>query len=96
MFRAPRYLTNKSHLRAYHQQVEASFPPEDKDDRNALYALRVDLEVSCGWPANKRMRQAAMSEMKRLVEKFPEGLGGWVEAVGRMWGGSWGEGERGS
>ena len=78
MFRAARYRTNKSHVRAYHRIVEISAPAEDHDDQNALYALRVDLEVSCGWPANKRMRLLAMNEMKRLLEKHPHGLDGYV------------------
>ncbi|EXJ63336.1 uncharacterized protein A1O5_11657 [Cladophialophora psammophila CBS 110553] len=79
MFRASRYRTSRAHIRAYNQLVGFSDPSEDFDDRNALYALRVDLEVSCGWPANKRMRQLAMQEMKRLVEKYPAGFEGWQE-----------------
>jgi len=74
MWRAARYRTNKSHVRAYHKLLEISAPAEDHDNRNALYALRVDLEVSCGWSANKRMRQLAMEEMRRLIEKYPDGL----------------------
>lgn len=77
MFRAARYRTNKSHVRAYHKFIEASYPPEDHDDRNALYALRVDLEVSCGWAANKRMRRLAMEEMQKLIDKYPDGYEGW-------------------
>ena len=77
MFRAPRYRTNKSHVRAYHKIIEISYPTEDHDDRNALYALRCDLEVSCGWPANKRMRQLAMEEMQKLIDKYPDGFEGW-------------------
>jgi hypothetical protein len=83
MFRAARYRTNKAHVRAYHKLVEISYPITDFDDRNALYALRVDLEVSCGWPANKRMRQLAMEEMKRLVEKYPGGFESWEQQSGR-------------
>ncbi|KIW90859.1 uncharacterized protein Z519_08642 [Cladophialophora bantiana CBS 173.52] len=79
MFRASRYRTSRAHIRAYNQLVGFSDPSEDFDDRNALYALRVDLEVSCGWPANKRMRQLAMQEMRRLVEKYPAGFEGWQE-----------------
>jgi protein-ribulosamine 3-kinase len=77
MFRAARYRTNKSHVRAYHKLMEVSYPQEDHDDRNALYALRVDLEVSCGWPANKRMRLLAMEEMQKLIDKYPDGFEGW-------------------
>jgi protein-ribulosamine 3-kinase len=79
MFRASRYRTNSAHIRAYQKLVEISYPPEDADDRNALYAMRVDLEVSVGWPANKRMRVLAIDEMKRLVEKYPGGFEAWAE-----------------
>ena len=74
MWRAARYRTNKAHVRAYHKLIPPSAPVEDHDDRNALYALRTDLEVSCGWSANKNMRKLAMEEMKKLIEKFPKGL----------------------
>lgn len=74
MFRAARYRTNKAHIRAYQKLVDISEPVKDYDDRNALYALRVDLEVSCGWPANKRMRHLAMDEMRRLIAKYPDGI----------------------
>lgn len=77
MFRAPRFRTNKSHIRAYHKLVAVSEPQEDHEDRNALYALRVDLETSCAWPANKRMRLVAMEEMQKLIDKFPDGFEGW-------------------
>lgn len=77
MFRAARYRTNKSHVRAYHKLMEVSYPEEDHDDRNALYALRVDLDVSCAWSANKRMRLLAIEEMQRLVDKYPDGFEGW-------------------
>jgi len=70
MFRAARYRTNRTHIHAYHKHMEISPPVEDFDDRNALYALRVDLEVSVGWPENKRMRQLAMEEMQRLLSKY--------------------------
>lgn len=79
MFRQARYRTNKSHIRAYHKLMEISHPAEDFEDRNALYALRVDLEVSIGWPANKRMRTLAMEEMRKLITKYPDGFEGWQQ-----------------
>src|SRR5262249_10328459 len=78
MWKAARYRTNKAHVRAYQKLVDISEPVEDFDDRNSLYALRVDLEVSCGWPANKRMRQLAMEEMRRLIAKYPDGIEGYL------------------
>ncbi|KIW33516.1 hypothetical protein, variant 1 [Cladophialophora immunda] len=77
MFRASRYRTSRAHVDAYNELVPISDPAADFDDRNALYALRVDLEVSCGWPENKRMRQLAIEEMRRLVGKYPGGYEAW-------------------
>ena len=79
MFRAARYRTNQKHVLAYHKLVERSHPREDSDDRNALYALRVDLEVSCGWSTDMKLRQLAMDEMRRLIHKYPRGFEGWEE-----------------
>ncbi|OAP62862.1 hypothetical protein AYL99_02089 [Fonsecaea erecta] len=79
MFRAARYRTSQAHVAAYKTLVDVSEPQGDFDDRNALYALRVDLEVSCGWPSNKRMRQLAVDEMRRLVDKYPGGFEAWEE-----------------
>ena len=39
LFRAPRYLLNKSHIDEYTKEVGISEPMDDFDDRNALYSL---------------------------------------------------------
>ena len=39
LFRAPRYLLNKSHVDEYKKEIGISEPAEDFDDRNALYSL---------------------------------------------------------
>ena len=39
LFRAPRYLLNKSHVDEYKKEVGISEPIDDFDDRNALYSL---------------------------------------------------------
>jgi len=41
MWRAPRYRTNRAHVRAYFKKVQMSEPSEDQDDRHALYAMQV-------------------------------------------------------
>lgn len=79
MWRAIRYQTNTSHVRAYRRKTEPSPPVEEFDDRNALYALRNDLDASCSWPKNKRMRELAMQQMKRLLEKYPTGYADFQE-----------------
>ncbi|KAF2683552.1 hypothetical protein K458DRAFT_487708 [Lentithecium fluviatile CBS 122367] len=74
MWRRPRYRFDRTHMRKYH---EISAPVEDEDDRNALYALRNDLLTSITCPANKKMRQLATEEMRRLVVKSPDGYEGY-------------------
>jgi protein-ribulosamine 3-kinase len=44
-WRAARYDTTRLHQTAYHKLVERSHPVEDRDDRNALYALQVFLHA---------------------------------------------------
>ncbi|KAF2759864.1 hypothetical protein EJ05DRAFT_484762 [Pseudovirgaria hyperparasitica] len=77
-WRATRYRFDKTHLRAYHKLVDISEPVEDHDDRNALYALKNDLLVSCCWKNTKSTRQLAINEMRRLVTKYPDGYEGYV------------------
>ncbi|KAF9773962.1 hypothetical protein IL306_008099 [Fusarium sp. DS 682] len=77
MWRASRYRTNRAHVRAYFKLAGISEPVEDQDDRHALYALRNDLSTSICWPGNKRMRDLAIVEMRRLVEKYPDGYEGY-------------------
>lgn len=38
---------------------------------------RNDLQTSCAWSANKRMRELAVEEMRRLVAKYPDGFEGY-------------------
>ncbi|KAI1267770.1 Fructosamine kinase-domain-containing protein [Xylariaceae sp. FL1019] len=74
-WRAARYRTTRDHVRAYYEidAAQETEPSEDLDDRLALYALRLDLMVSVSWPNNKRTRQLAVEEMKRLTEKYCSG-----------------------
>ncbi|KAI0158133.1 Fructosamine kinase-domain-containing protein [Xylariaceae sp. FL1272] len=69
-WRAARYRTNRHHVRAYYKIAQVTEPSEDLDDRLGLYALRNDLMVSISWPSNKRTRQLAIEEMKRLTQKY--------------------------
>ncbi|KAM3075899.1 hypothetical protein ACMFMG_006584 [Clarireedia jacksonii] len=80
-WRQSRYRTSKQHQNAYHKLVEISEPVADRDDRNALYALRNNLMVSAQWPENKATRQLAIEEMRRLVAKYPNGIDDFLENV---------------
>ncbi|MCJ1351614.1 MAG: hypothetical protein MMC33_001598 [Icmadophila ericetorum] len=75
LFRAPRYLLNKSHVDEYRKEVGVSEPIDDFDDRNALYALRNDMVVSALWNSRTvELRAKSIEEMKRLIAKFPQGI----------------------
>lgn len=78
-WRSARYRTNRHHQTAYHKFIEISEPIEDRDDRNALYALRNNITVSAQWHANKSTRKLAIEEMRRLVAKYPDGIEGFKE-----------------
>ncbi|KAL9020431.1 MAG: hypothetical protein Q9185_002306 [Variospora sp. 1 TL-2023] len=78
-WRAPRYRLGPSYMTEYRTHVPASSPAEDWDDRNALYALRYDLLHSALFPNEPKFRRAAMDEMQRLVNKYPEGYDGFAE-----------------
>ncbi|KAF5010442.1 hypothetical protein FDECE_3411 [Fusarium decemcellulare] len=82
MWRASRYRTNKAHVQAYFKLRGVTEPVEDQDDRHALYALRNDLSTSICWPGNKRMRDLAIVEMKRLVDKYQDGYEGYKSNQG--------------
>jgi len=69
--RAPRYEMDLQYAEEYHKFVPKS-EPEDWDDRNALYAMRMDLLHSTMFPEKLEFRQTAMSEMRRFVEKYPD------------------------
>ncbi|KAL8832478.1 MAG: hypothetical protein Q9191_000248 [Dirinaria sp. TL-2023a] len=73
-WRAPRYRMGKPFLKEYQKQMSMSYPEEDWDDRNALYAMRYDLLNSALFPNSKKFRNLAKDEMKRMSEKYPNGF----------------------
>ncbi|KAL4746266.1 hypothetical protein BDW72DRAFT_185231 [Aspergillus terricola var. indicus] len=72
-WRAPRYKLGRPYVREYHRVMGISEPQEDWDDRNALYAIRYDLLVSALYAKDMKFRNMAMTEIQRLVDKFPAG-----------------------
>ncbi|KFY36873.1 hypothetical protein V495_07537 [Pseudogymnoascus sp. VKM F-4514 (FW-929)] len=72
--RAPRYRMGRPYIREYHALMPKSEPEEDWDDRNALYAMRMDLLHSTMFPNELCFRETAMAEMRRLVDKYPDGF----------------------
>ncbi|KAK2807268.1 hypothetical protein FQN50_005556 [Emmonsiellopsis sp. PD_5] len=61
------------YMMEYHKHFPISEPVEDHDDRNALYATRVNILDSILYKEEKGYREKVISEMRRLVNKFPEG-----------------------
>ncbi|KAI1116129.1 Fructosamine kinase-domain-containing protein [Nemania sp. NC0429] len=61
---------------AYHLHIPKSEPKEDYDDRNALYAMRFNLNAATLFPTQRVYLDMVIDEMRRLVQKFPDGYTG--------------------
>ncbi|KAG7117755.1 Protein-ribulosamine 3-kinase like protein [Verticillium longisporum] len=61
----------------YHEFFPPSLPVEDCDDRNALYATRVNILDSILYRDDDEYRKMLIASMRRLVEKFPGGYEEW-------------------
>lgn len=61
---------------AYHSHIPKSAPKDDYDDRNALYAMRFNLNAATLSPGQKVYLDMVIAEMKRLIQKFPDGYTG--------------------
>ncbi|KAK1764023.1 hypothetical protein QBC33DRAFT_548568 [Phialemonium atrogriseum] len=74
--RSDRYAIGLDFVDLYKREVGASKPQEDFDDRNALYAIRNDIMTAGMCPQWSSLIEKAKEEMRRLINKHPEGLGG--------------------
>ncbi|KAH8589977.1 NADP-dependent oxidoreductase domain-containing protein [Bisporella sp. PMI_857] len=74
-WRPERNKFSRSYFNAYHSHIPKSFPEEDYDDRNALYAMRFNLQAAALFPEVASFRESVVSEMKRLIKKHPVGFG---------------------
>ncbi|KAK6821318.1 hypothetical protein PG987_015718 [Apiospora arundinis] len=61
----------------YYKHFPRSQPEEDYDDRNLLYATRVNILDSILYKGDPGYRKMLICSMKRLVERFPGGLEAW-------------------
>ncbi|KAI0007863.1 Fructosamine kinase-domain-containing protein [Xylariaceae sp. FL0662B] len=61
----------------YHEHFAKSPPEEDFDDRNALYATRVNLLDSILYKQDSSYRDMLISSMRMLVAKYPGGFEEW-------------------
>ncbi|MCJ1436539.1 hypothetical protein MMC27_005918 [Xylographa pallens] len=72
-WRPKRNLFTEEYFTAYHSHYPKAAPEEDYDDRNALYAIRFNLHAATLFPKIPDFRESVISEMGRLVAKFPDG-----------------------
>ncbi|KAK8029804.1 hypothetical protein PG993_011095 [Apiospora rasikravindrae] len=81
--RSARNTLGQEFVDTYKNEVGASEPQEDFDDRNALYSMRGDLETVGMWPQWRPLLQHVKDEMRRLLEKHHDGFAGFKGVVTR-------------
>ncbi|KAI0114724.1 Fructosamine kinase-domain-containing protein [Daldinia grandis] len=77
VWRQPWNKIDKTYRAEYHKCMPKSQPEEDCDDRNALYAVRVNILDSILYKDDPSYRQMLISGMRELVDKFPGGFEEW-------------------
>ncbi|KAI0101356.1 Fructosamine kinase-domain-containing protein [Nemania sp. FL0031] len=77
VWRQPWNNIREDYRRRYYQHFPKSQPESDYDDRNALYATRVNLLDSILYKEESNYREALIRGMDELIRKFPGGLEGW-------------------
>ncbi|OTA95658.1 hypothetical protein M434DRAFT_9512 [Hypoxylon sp. CO27-5] len=74
VWRQPWNKIGEEYRTEYHKHFPKSWPEEDSDDRNALYAARVNILDSILYKDDQSYRQMLISGMRELVDKFPGGF----------------------
>ncbi|KAK0661188.1 Fructosamine kinase-domain-containing protein [Cercophora samala] len=69
--------SQSGYVEGYLEHIPPSWPEEDFDDRNLLYATRVNILDSILYKEDRSYRQAFIRDMRTLVEKFPGGFEEW-------------------
>ena len=67
----------RQHLQQYCKNFPISPPEEDHDDRNLLYATRVNLLDSILYKGYDGYRVQLIADMRELVKKYPNGYEEW-------------------
>ncbi|KUI69173.1 Protein-ribulosamine 3-kinase, chloroplastic [Cytospora mali] len=75
----PRHRMTKVYIDEYFRYYQAAEPAVDFKDRGILYSLRFDVHASSIYPGVYRFRKIAMDNMRRLVDKYPDGYEGYAE-----------------
>ncbi|KAI1264596.1 Fructosamine kinase-domain-containing protein [Xylariaceae sp. FL1019] len=73
VWRQPWNKIGKDYRVRYHECFPKSQPEGDYDDRNALYALRVNILDSILYKEDSSYREMLIAGMQELVDKFPNG-----------------------
>ncbi|KAK8078851.1 hypothetical protein PG994_002658 [Apiospora phragmitis] len=81
--RSARNTLGQEFVNTYKNDVGSSEPQEDFDDRNALYSMRADLETVGMWPQWHPLLEHVEDEMRRLLEKHPDGIAGFERGMAR-------------
>ncbi|KAK8136215.1 Fructosamine/Ketosamine-3-kinase [Apiospora sp. TS-2023a] len=83
-WRPLRQKMGKPYVKAYTEHFPVSEPVEDFDGRNALYALRrFNLCSSALYPGNLNYRNVVRTDLRDLVERYPETFEQWQENQGK-------------
>ncbi|KAI0844839.1 Fructosamine kinase-domain-containing protein [Daldinia vernicosa] len=77
VWRQPWNNIGEAYRAEYYKYMPKSQPEEDCDDRNALYAVRVNILDSILYKDDPSYRQMLISGMRELVDKFPGGFEEW-------------------
>ncbi|KAI0021399.1 Fructosamine kinase-domain-containing protein [Xylariomycetidae sp. FL0641] len=76
-WRPKRQKMNREYVDEYLKHMPPSEPAEDFDGRNLLYALRFNLCSSALYPGNPHYREIVRSDMRELVDAYPESFEEW-------------------
>ncbi|KAL2670028.1 hypothetical protein Neosp_014908 [[Neocosmospora] mangrovei] len=71
-----RYGLSSDWKEAYFRLFSASEPQDEAKDRNLLYAISGHFCASTLYPHDKSFRKMAIEDMRRLLDKFPNGYQG--------------------
>ncbi|KAI1410632.1 Fructosamine kinase-domain-containing protein [Hypoxylon sp. FL1857] len=82
VWRQPWNKIGEAYRTEYYKHFPKSWPEEDCDDRNALYAVRVNILDSILYKDDQSYRQMLISGMRELIDKFPGGFEAWEASYG--------------
>ncbi|KAI0016136.1 Fructosamine kinase-domain-containing protein [Xylariomycetidae sp. FL0641] len=73
-----RHKMSGSYIKEYTRHFPISEPAEDFEDRVLLYSMRFNLHASSLYLGNTRFRNIVREDMRKLVDKYPDGYEGYA------------------